>query len=275
MSARTPDPTTLTLHEVAEELGVHYMTAYRYVRLGMLPARREGRGWVIDREDLEAFRTPASEPTARGMAPWDERLLNRMLSPDDAGAWSVVEAAMASGVTPQRVYTTMIAPALTAVGEMWEDGDIDVAQEHAASQVAAHVIARLGPMMMHRGVRRGTIIVGSTQTERHDLPLAIIADLFRAQRFDVIDLGANLPPESFAAAVARADDLVAVAIGITTRDQEDEVSRTVSAIRSVSDAPILLGGGGVGDAPAPSGVTAVTRTADDALAAVEGILLAG
>jgi len=28
----------LTLHEAAELLGVHYMTAYRYVRLGLLPA---------------------------------------------------------------------------------------------------------------------------------------------------------------------------------------------------------------------------------------------
>lgn len=267
----TTPPATLSLHQVADELGVHYMTAYRYVRLGMLPARREGRAWVIDRGDFERFRIPASERTARGGAPWGERLLSRMLSPDDAGAWSVVEAAMSSGVTPQDVYTTMITPSLRTIGHLWERGDIDVAQEHAASQVASHLIARLGPMMMHRGLRRGTIVIGSTQTERHDLPLAIISDLLRERRFDVIDLGANLPPDSFAAAVARADDLVAVAIGVTTPDQEAETSRTVSAIRSASDAPILLGGGGVSAETAPRGVT-VTRTADDALAAIEDIM---
>ena len=47
----------LTLQEAADELGVHYMTAYRYVRLGMLEATKRGRSWVVHREDLEAFRT--------------------------------------------------------------------------------------------------------------------------------------------------------------------------------------------------------------------------
>ena len=37
-----------TLPEVAEKLGVHYMTAYRYVRTGRLPARTRG-GHLADR----------------------------------------------------------------------------------------------------------------------------------------------------------------------------------------------------------------------------------
>ena len=32
----------ITLHEAAARLGVHYMTAYRYVRTGRLPAERDG-----------------------------------------------------------------------------------------------------------------------------------------------------------------------------------------------------------------------------------------
>ena len=35
-------PQELTLHQVAEILGVHYMTVYRYVRLGQLPAFKAG-----------------------------------------------------------------------------------------------------------------------------------------------------------------------------------------------------------------------------------------
>ena len=36
------NPETLGLRECAERLGVHYMTAYRYVRTGMLPATKVG-----------------------------------------------------------------------------------------------------------------------------------------------------------------------------------------------------------------------------------------
>jgi len=32
----------MTLQEVADHLGVHYMTAYRYVKLGLLYARSRG-----------------------------------------------------------------------------------------------------------------------------------------------------------------------------------------------------------------------------------------
>jgi excisionase family DNA binding protein len=272
MTDPTPAP-SLTLQEVAEDLDVHYMTVYRYVRLGMLPARRSGRSWLVDRTDLEAFRADAATPTERGTAPWDERLLNRMLAPDDAGAWSVVEAALASGVTPAAVHTDMLSPALRAVGAMWQDGEIDVAQEHAASDVATRVIARLAPMMSHRGVRRGTIVVGSTQTELHSIPLAIVSELFRSRRFDVVDLGANLPPASFASAVARADDLVAVAIGVTTPGQDDQIAATIAAIRSATDAPILLGGAGITpDEGRRFDADAVSVTGEGAIDAIESIM---
>ena len=46
----------VSLNEVAEILSVHYMTAYRYVREGRLPAIKEGRGWVVKSSDLNAFR---------------------------------------------------------------------------------------------------------------------------------------------------------------------------------------------------------------------------
>ena len=38
----------LGLQEVADRLGVHYMTAYRYVRTGRLPATRIGAQWWVD-----------------------------------------------------------------------------------------------------------------------------------------------------------------------------------------------------------------------------------
>ena len=37
----------LTLLQVADKLGVHYMTVYRYVRTGRLPATRVGGIWQV------------------------------------------------------------------------------------------------------------------------------------------------------------------------------------------------------------------------------------
>ena len=70
----------LSLHEAADLLGVHYMTVYRRVRLGILPARKIGGTWMIDRADVERA-APTREHGRRrrgGIHPrvsiWQERL---------------------------------------------------------------------------------------------------------------------------------------------------------------------------------------------------------
>ena len=91
------DPELLSLREVAERPEVHDTTADWYVRLGMLPATHEGRSWVIRAADLAEFSEAPPSATERGDAPWNERLLSRMLDADASGAWAVTEAAHIAG----------------------------------------------------------------------------------------------------------------------------------------------------------------------------------
>src|SRR5271165_1518107 len=56
----------LTLPQAAQELGLHYMTVYRYVRTGRLPAKRARGTWQIDPRDLDMVRRGAPEPQRRG-----------------------------------------------------------------------------------------------------------------------------------------------------------------------------------------------------------------
>lgn len=265
--------TVFTLHEVAERLGVHYMTVYRYVRLGQLPATQEGRTWQVRAEDLEVFVAGHGETPQRGAVRWSTRFVNRLVAGDEAGAWWVVEAALTSGMSPHQVYTDILVPAMTSVGEKWVAGDIDVATEHAASQVATRIVGRLGPKMRSRGVRRGTVVLGSTQTELHALPISLLADLLRAARFEVLDLGANLPAGNFAREVGDSADLVAVGIGVTSKGQDAAISETIDALRAATDVPILLGGAGIDEAGALAiGADFYARTGVEAVALVESLI---
>ena len=263
----------LSLHEVAEILDVHYMTAYRYIRLGILPARREGRSWRIRRDDLDVYMEKDGPRTQRGEADWADRFFNRVLAADEPGAWGVVEAALSSGMAVPEAYPTLLSPTMRRIGDLWSSGGIDIATEHAASEVASRIVARLGPRLARRGVRRGTVVLGSTASELHSLPLAMATDLFRAAQFDAVDLGAYLPPDSFAAYVADTDDVVAVGIGVTTPGQEDELSETLRAIRDVTEVPIIIGGGGVDEAAALElGADGWAQTGEAAVALVEELL---
>ena len=44
----------MQLREAADTLGVHYQTAYAWVRQGALPARKTGRGYEVDDADVRA-----------------------------------------------------------------------------------------------------------------------------------------------------------------------------------------------------------------------------
>ena len=136
-----PDP-ALTINEAAQRLGVKYMTVYSYIRLGMLPARKEGSGWRIEAADLKRLDTSPSVPARKRSAPWHTRLQARMLAGDEAGSWGVVEAAIGSGMEPRDFYCDVLTLVLHAIGELWQKGEIGVEDEHLASNVASAMIGQ-------------------------------------------------------------------------------------------------------------------------------------
>jgi MerR family transcriptional regulator, light-induced transcriptional regulator len=236
----------LTLHEAAEVLGVHYMTAYRYVRLGLLNASKSGGTWRVAPADLEAFRTGAAREIGRRDAPWAARLQSRLMAGDASGAWSVVEAALAAGAEVDEIYLDVLSPAMTAIGDGWQRGEVDVAVEHRASGIAMRIIGRLGPRFTRRGRARGSVVVGSPAGERHSLPVAILADLVRGGGWEVSDLGADVPNDSFVMAAATTAGLDAVGISVTNPQCLDSAASLGAALRrALPDVLLVVGGAAV------------------------------
>lgn len=259
----------LTITEVAERLGVHYMTAYRYLRTGRLDGTRHGTEWRVRAADVARFEARATNAdggtrasnaaratTADGDAlprqprrriDWAGRACERMLDGDEAGAWSVIDGAMSAGMAIEEVYVDLLTPALRSVGDRWESGEITVADEHVASAVTLRLIGRLGPKFSRRGRKRGTVVVAAPGGETHSLPIALFADLLRGRGFRVLDLGGDVPADSLAAIVADIDDLLAVCLGCTTTGNEASIVEAIAAVRSVTAAPVLVGGQAIAD----------------------------
>ncbi len=263
------DPETLGLRECAERLGVHYMTAYRYVRTGMLPAAKVGPEWRVAVSDLEHFREPARIPD-RGGAPWSERLEARLVAGDERGAWQSIEAALTSGMTPQRVYTEMLAPAMRSIGEGWSAGSYTIADEHRASAVAHRLVGRLSGRFAVRGRPKGRVVVGAPAGERHALPVAMVADLLRGAGFDVVDVGADLPVDDFVDACRGAAPLIAIGVSISNAEVQDEAKRLIDALHAEEFAPVMVGGSAVEGPDHAAGLGADVYAADGP-AAVDAI----
>ena len=269
----------LTLPEVADQLGVHYMTAYRYVRTGRLPARRSGGTWQVDPADLDKLRKPqrgAAERRPTGVIPAREHLEMRLIASDEAGAWDIVEAALGSGMEPEVVLLDIISPTLRSIGELWEQGKLSVADEHRASAVATRLISRLGGRFGRRGHKRGTVIVAAPAGEMHSVPIAMAANILRWRGFGVVELGADTPAAALAEAAIAEPDLVAVGIGCTSKNSPLAARRAIAALRNtVPDVPILLGGAAVTTAAQAQRLGADRYTggrADEVIHALEAIV---
>ena len=237
----------LTLQAAADVLGVHYMTAYRYVRLGLLPAVKVGGTWRVAPADLDVFRSggpmgPQLDGGSRRRAPWAERLEARLLAGDARGAWGVIEAALAAGAELEEIYLDVLSPAMGAIGDRWERGELDVSLEHRASGIAMRLVGRLGPRFVRRGRTRGVVVLGAPAGERHALPVALLADLLRQQGWEVSDLGADVPDESFVHAVLTTPDVVAVGVSVTAETSLESARRAFGALRAArSETPALSG----------------------------------
>ncbi|MDA8032789.1 MAG: B12-binding domain-containing protein [Actinomycetota bacterium] len=267
---------TVGLAEAAGRLGVHYMTAYRYVRTGRLAATKDGSEWRVAEDELArlcgAGQVPPPRPLPRSTA--RRQLEQRLLAGDELGAWNVVEAALASGAEPVEIHLAMLAPALRSIGERWAAGELSVGEEHLATAAARRVVGRLGPRFTRRGRKRAVVVVGAVAGERHELPGAMLADQLRGAGFEVVDFGADTPPEAFAAAASRLRPL-AVLVGATGTGHAEALRTVASAVHDAAEVPVLLGGAGVPVAVAARDLGADGWSGLDAqaaLVAVESLL---
>lgn len=238
----------LDLREAADRLGVHYMTAYRYVRMGRLPAVQDGGRWTVDPADLDRLHPGRSAVTSRRgrsrPASYRERLRLRLLAGDEAGAWRLVESFLVSGGPPRSALLDVLAPVMREIGIGWERGKLTVGDEHRATAVAIRLVGRLGPMLARRGRPRGTIVVACAPGDSHALPAAVLATLLRGEGYAVVELGGDTPDDAVVAAVhAAGASLRAVAISVSSDENLAAAAGVAARVRDTHpEAMVLVGG---------------------------------
>lgn len=240
----------ISLTAAAEALQVHYMTAYRYVRTGRMPAVKHGGQWWVERSDLDAVaeagtgRRPTVEGEPRELLV--EPFLQRLLAGDSAGCGDVITSALQAGAAPTEVHHRLLQPALHEVGLRWASGKITIAAEHRATATATSLIGQISPLFRHPGRNRGAVVVGSVAGDPHGLPSAMLTNLLVDRRFEVVDLGANTPAESFIEAAQEIDGLVAIGICVVLDTCVDTAARSLVAIRDeLPGTALIVGGAGV------------------------------
>jgi len=244
----TDSDSRISLNKAAERLGLHYMTVYRYVRTGRLYATKAQGQWWVETCDVDELQAPVVDGDDAGDSPparanLVEPFTARLLAGDAGGCWSIITDALASGARPADVHLLLLQPALVTIGQRWADGLLPISAEHQATATVHRLLGRLGPLFVHPGRRRGTVVLAMVAGDHHSMPSAMLADLLTDRHLDVIDLGANTPSEAIIESAKRADDLRAIGVAATLDSLAPVLVETVRELRSaLPEAHVVAGG---------------------------------
>jgi excisionase family DNA binding protein len=236
----------LELQEAADALGVHYQTAYRWVRSGRLPAQLIGNKYLVSRRDLDTVeagrKTPVAPaaPSRRRVERQAELVHHALLDGDEATVRRLARRLVDDGTSVVEVIQTLFAPPLRHIGQKWHDGDLPVWVEHRASAIVERTLGDLVPNP--RGRRRGTAMVAALAGDQHSLPTTMAAVALREANWHVHHLGANMPGDELVRFCGDHDIDVAV-ISLTNPDVSELAAGTADLIRAAGT-PTIVGGPG-------------------------------
>jgi corrinoid protein of di/trimethylamine methyltransferase len=177
-----------------------------------------------------------------------EKLSNALEQGDKEAAAAVTQQALDQGVSPLALVQEVIVPALTRVGDRFEDLEIFLPELMAAGEAGnactaliEEAIAKSGSQMQSEG----TVVIGTVKGDIHDIGKNIVASLLKAQGFKVVDLGKDVSDSVFldAAESNKADVIAASALMSITRAGCRDVAVLLKD-RGLKDKYLYVVGGG-------------------------------
>lgn len=164
---------------------------------------------------------------------------------DESAAHSVISEVQAAGVDATAIYLKIFAPSMVTIGELWEQNQLSVAEEHLATEITERLIGQISPSFSPQQAvsEPGRVVMGCVAGERHVLGLRMLADVFRQQGWRVLYLGADVPNQDWLRLVKRFDaDLVA--ISACAERYETQLRTLIGVLRAASPRlEVLIGGG--------------------------------
>lgn len=132
-------------------------------------------------------------------------------------ATSLMLEAMNKGSSLTQASVRLVQPALYQVGNLWQNNQISVSQEHLATAISQNVLAS-AYMQAHFAPPVGkAAMFACVEGNHHSVGLHILSDGFETAGWDVLYLGANLPTQDLVHEVdTKRPDLLALSISLPT-----------------------------------------------------------
>jgi len=130
------------------------------------------------------------------------KLYDAVLSGDAKTAVAVTKEAVAENADPLEMVTKYMVPAMDEVGRRFECEEYFVPELLLAARAMKGSLELLRPLLAAQGAEpAGRVVIGTVKGDLHDIGKNLVASMLEGGGFEVIDLGTDVSPEKFVAAV--------------------------------------------------------------------------
>jgi dimethylamine corrinoid protein len=181
---------------------------------------------------------------------------------------AAVQVAKDAGRSPAAVIAEL-QEAMRIIGDKFEAGEFFLSELIMSAEIFKGALAVLGTDHgAPASETRGTVVLGTVHGDIHDIGKNIVASVVRANGFNVVDLGVDVPAEAFVAAV---DEHGAQVVGLSCllTTSFADMQKTIAALAAAGlrdRVKVMIGGGPVTpDLAAKFGADGAGTSAQDAV----------
>ena len=159
-------------------------------------------------------------------------------------AKALAQALLDEGMQPLDIVEKGLVPGMSAIGEKFKNNEVFVPEMLIAARAMKEAMQLLEPLLAKAGIKPNyTVVIGTVQGDLHDIGKNLVAMMLKGANFGVVDIGTNVPPEKFVAAV-KENNAAILALSALLTTTMPAMKTAVEAVRAagLKDLKIMVGG---------------------------------
>jgi 5-methyltetrahydrofolate--homocysteine methyltransferase len=201
---------------------------------------------------------------------FSRRLFDAIVDGKAQLAQSIVEEELEAGAGPVALISETMIPAMDEVGKLFQEEEYFVPELMLSGRAMKAAMEPLRPLLAASGAKpAGVVVAGAVKGDLHDIGKNIVVSMLEGAGFRVIDLGADVTPEAFVAAIREHQPEIVCLSALLTVTMT-AMKSTIEAIREAGlrrGVKILVGGAPLNERYAAEiGADGYGATATDAVA---------
>ncbi len=131
-----------------------------------------------------------------------KKLHDAILTGDLKTAVAITQQAIAEKLDPSELIASTMVPAMAEVGRLFECEEYFVPELLLSARAMKGALELLRPLLAATGAQpAGRVVIGTVKGDMHDIGKNLVASMLEGGGFEVVDLGTDVAPEKFIAAL--------------------------------------------------------------------------